>query len=121
MAADVEDWELSCLTCQERKVPANRGSTPSGEMPQSSKPCEFIQDDLKDPETPAGNRYVLVVYDISSKYVVMQSLKDKGTKAVTITLMNHVVLEFRQPRCICSNHGRNLNLSYYMRFANNSR
>lgn len=36
MAADIKDWVLSYLTCQETEAPARKGRSPLGEMPQPS-------------------------------------------------------------------------------------
>ncbi|CAM5116003.1 unnamed protein product [Natator depressus] len=113
VAAAVKDCGLFYLICQERKAAARRGRNPLGEMPHASRSWdwEFILLDLKDtlPEIPSGNLYLLVVYDSSLEYMMVQLLTDKRTETVSKALMKYVVLHSAHQPASAAIRRRNLN------------
>ena len=107
MKRDVEDWVSTCLTCQERRPPASKPNAPFGKMPTPTRPFEFLQIDLKGklPQTPAGNEYMMVVYDYFTKYIVAVPLPNKRTETVTEAFIKHFVLIYGVPCSLCSDQG----------------
>jgi transposase InsO family protein len=105
---DTENWVKSCLTCQERKPAHKQAKAPLGEMPSPTRPWEFVQIDLKGPlpETPRGNKYLMVVYDYFSKYVVAAAIPDKRMETVTNAFVERVVLIHGLPGGLCSDQGK---------------
>ena len=108
MNSDTEHWVKSCLTCQERKPPHRHAKAPLGEMPMPTAPMEYVQIDLKGylTQTISGNRYLMVVYDYFSKYIVAVPIPDKRMETVTEAFIKNVVLVFGLPGGLCSDQGK---------------
>ena len=80
---DVENYCRSCDICQHRNSPVTNSKAPLGFIPIPTAPWQSIALDFVGPlvETEKGNKNILVVTDMLTKYVVNLPLPDQ--KAVT--------------------------------------
>src|SRR6185436_9995874 len=85
MKADVARYIRGCMVCLKTK-PVQKA--PSGQMGGHStitRPWEVICTDLvgRLPQTKNGHRYVLIVADCFSKYVLLFPLRSQNATAIT--------------------------------------
>lgn len=57
------------------------------------------------PETPAGNRYLLTVTDLFTKYIFLRALRDKSAKSVCDAVLD-LFHTFGPPQRIITDQGR---------------
>jgi transposase InsO family protein len=106
MYADVHKWCLSCIECQKRK------GRPGKSIPQPIT-ARSVWDHLsidftKLPLSRAGNKYVLNVCDVFSKYVHSFSVPKQNADTVAEKLVS-LVLDKGMPRIISSDQGSEFN------------
>ena len=61
--------------------------------------------DLQLPKSHEGSRYLLVMVDHFSRYVVLAPVPDKSAAAVAHALITHIICPFTTPRVILSDNG----------------
>ena len=97
MSRDVEEWCRSCDTCAKRRspVPRSKNRAPMGHI-AAACPFEKIAIDLMGPlpETPTGNKHLLVVCDYFSKWVELLALPDIRAETVAERLVEDVFSRF---------------------------
>ena len=107
---DVEDWVKSCRTCQEVKDPPrwHAHRQPMKEMPVCDAPNQRVHIDLFGPlkTSEKGKKYVMVMADAFSKYVVLQAISNKEAATVAKALHERWNLLFGAPREIVSDRGK---------------
>ena len=83
MKAEIRRFTQNCPTCTIHI--ARREHTPMGDMPIPSYPAQFISTDLTGPlpESPAGNKYILSIFDLFSGWVDCYPLPDKRSATVS--------------------------------------
>ena len=108
--ADVEHWVRDCELCQKRNQPQPLPRAPLGTI-RASYPFEKISWDIMGPlpVTNKGNKYILVVTDVFSKWVEAFPLQVTDGFTLTSTLMDEVICCYGVPTQLHSDQGSNLN------------
>ena len=108
--ADVEHWVRDCELCQKRNQPQPLPRAPLGTI-RASYPFEKISWDIMGPlpVTNKGNKYILVVTDVFSKWVEAFPLQVTDGFTLTSTLMDEVICRYGVPTQLHSDQGSNLN------------
>ncbi|MBA3569363.1 MAG: DDE-type integrase/transposase/recombinase, partial [Pyrinomonadaceae bacterium] len=111
MYADVQRYTETCVDCLTRKSPT--GVAPSGKMQPiiTKKPFEIVAMDGYGPLplSNKGNRYILTVGDLFTKYADAIPLPDLEAKTVAQALISRVILRHGAPDKILTDRGSNFN------------
>ena len=105
--SDVVKWCSNCIACNSRKSPP-RNKAPL-EVSHASRPLERIAMDIMGPlpETPRGNRYILVVGDYFTKWKEAYPLPDMEALSIAKVLVNEFICWFGVPDSIHTDQGKN--------------
>jgi transposase InsO family protein len=103
--ADVAEYVMACIQCQ-----ATRARTTPPAMLQAhltpTSPFETVAMDLLAmPTTSRGNKYVLVIIDHFSRYVIAIPIADKNATTIANALMERLVLIHGHPSRLLSDRG----------------
>ena len=92
---DVEVWCKSCATCNSRKAPPGRARAPL-ETSIVQRPLQRVAMDISGPlpETPRGNRYILVIGDYFNKWKEAFPLRDTEAVTVARVFLNEFICRF---------------------------
>ena len=105
MYSDVKDLVTACMTCQVTGKAPIRQATIGGSF-VGTTPFEVVAVDLMAmPESWAGNKYLMVVEDYLSNYVVVAPIKDKRAETIADVFLNQVILIYGPPGVIHSDRG----------------
>lgn len=104
----IDHYCRSCIKCQKRNPITHHPPGSSDLMPTSCVPMEKISIDLTGPFplTAANNRYIMVVIDIATRFVIAKPIKDKTMGSVVNCLLNEVFYTFGWPKNITSDRGK---------------
>ena len=105
---DVELWCSRCAKCSSKK-PRRNQKRASLQTCVLGAPLERVEIDMSGPwpETPRGNKYILVVCDFFTKYVEAFPLRNQEAKTVADCLVNQFFNRYGMPRIIHSDQGSN--------------
>jgi hypothetical protein len=108
LRADTEAWIKTCLACQSRKSPSKAPKAPLHPI-ESSEPFERIIMDIKGPlkVTPRGSKYILVLTDHFTKYVLCFPLKTQTAQEIADILFNEVICKFGSFRVLHTDKAAN--------------
>jgi hypothetical protein len=105
---DVDLWVARCDECESIKPPGKRVKAPLGKMPVGGVMDRLGTDILGPlPETPRGNKYILVVTDYFSKWVEILPVPDQTAVTCAEKILNEVIARFGTPLSLHSDQGRN--------------
>jgi len=109
MLADIYDYVQSCETCAAVKT-SHRGAAAGLRPVQSpipTQPFGMISIDFLGPlpETANGNKYILVVNDIATRYAMSFATRTADAEEVADVLVHRVFLEYGPPAVILSDRG----------------
>jgi len=114
----VVDFCISCPECLERK------DSPQGKHIQlkinSYKPFQKIMMDVTGP-LPAesgGNRYILGIVDVFSRYISLIPLKSIDTKEIIQAFLTHWISIFGFPEVLISDNAPNFSSQLFQSFCN---
>ena len=105
---DIQRWTRSCEECQKRNSPP---TAPAPLVPiVASSPFEKVAWDIMGPlpETKRGNKYILVLTDLFTKWVEAFPLKETSAETLAGVLYTEFICRFGLPKYIHSDQGRNL-------------
>ncbi len=104
---DVEQHVRSCTKSQEYKQLATR--TPMSAKPVPSKCLEEISMDVVGPlpSSSSGYKYVLVIQDCSSRYIVFISMKNQTAETVAQYFLVEWVCKYGAPKKLITDRGSN--------------
>ena len=105
---DIQRWTRSCEECQKSNSPP---TAPAPLVPiVASSPFEKVAWDIMGPlpETKRGNKYILVLTDLFTKWVEAFPLKETSAETLAGVLYNEFICRFGLPKYIHSYQGRNL-------------
>ena len=116
---DIYHWVQQCDQCEKTKIPPKSPKAPLGEMPTGA-PLDRLTTDFLGPfpETPKGNRYILVVTDSFTKWVEIFATPDQSAKTTTTVILNEVIARFGCPFDLLSNQGRNYESTIFTELCN---
>ena len=105
--SDIVKWCSNCIACNSRKSPP-RNKAPL-EVSHASRPLERIAMDIMGPlpETPRGNRYILVVGDYFTKWKEAYPLPDMEALSIAKVLVSEFICRFGVPDSIHTDQGKN--------------
>ena len=105
---DINGWVASCDECGAIKEPPKHAKAPLGSMPVGA-PLDRLATDILGPlpETPRGNRFILVVSDSFTKWVEIFAVPDFTAVTCAERILNEVIGRFGCPYDIHSVQGRN--------------
>ncbi|XP_040068602.2 uncharacterized protein LOC120841708 [Ixodes scapularis] len=105
--SDIKRYVRSCDICQ-RTVPKGRvGKAPLGTMPTIVTPFQRVAIDIIGPIAPksdSGNRYILTMVDVATRYPDAVALKTIGTPVVAEALVG-MFTRYGVPREVLSDRG----------------
>jgi len=105
---DIRNWVRKCDTCGSIKTPSKTARAPLGKMPVGA-PMDRLGIDVLGPlpETPRGNRHIIVVTDHFSKWTEVFPVPDFMAATCARVLLNDVISRFGCPYDVLSDQGRN--------------
>ena len=106
--SDVASWVRECSICQ-RRNPSNGEKAPLIPIPTSG-PFEKVSWDIMGPlpVTSRGNRYILIVTDLFTKWVEAFPLKETSAGTLANILVDEVVSRYGVPTSVHSDQGKNI-------------
>ena len=106
--SEVERYVRECGQCQKRNHPQPQPKAPLGTI-KASHPFEKISWDIMGPLpiTESGNKYILVVTDLFTKWVEAFSLWDTSSSTLATVLVDEVISRFGVPNVLHSDQGSN--------------
>ena len=106
---DVRDWCRTCTTCASRKMstPKPRAALQSV---QTGFPMQLVAVDILGPlpESPAGNKYILVTGDYFTRWMEAYPIPNQETSTVATKLIDKLFCHFSIPDCLHSDQGRQI-------------
>ena len=106
MRADIDEYIDQCVQCAQHKgcVPK---PAPILEYPPPERPWEVVAMDVLQLSVRSrqGSKYVLVMVDHFSRFVVLAPLQDKSAKQVAHALVTHLFCPYSTPRVLLSDNG----------------
>ena len=105
----VEEYVRACRQCQTRKSPNPKTVAPIGEI-KTSRPFEWVSWDITGPlpETDKGNRYIVVITDLFTKWVEAFPLRTVDSETLATVFVDEVVCRYGVPTHLHSDQGANL-------------
>ncbi|CAF4851479.1 unnamed protein product [Rotaria sp. Silwood1] len=108
MYNDIAQHVKSCSNCSINKYSRRK---PNGHLNQVNPPegvWENLAMDFMGPITPSssrGNKYILVITDILSKYVIAKATRDNSALTASKVLVEEVILKYGTPKQILTDNG----------------
>ena len=108
MNTDITHYVRSCLRCSENN-PLRR--KPAGHLQSIAPPegvWQMLSMDFHGPITPVsrrGNRYIISLTDILSKFVITRAVRDCTAATAARFLQEDVICKYGTPKCILTDHG----------------
>jgi len=105
---DVKRWCSECVDCGSRKAGGKQWRAPLQSV-VALRPHERVALDILGPlpETPKGNKYIVVIGDYFSKWTEAFPLPNQEAETVAKLLVEQWVCRFGAPRIIHTDQGRN--------------
>ncbi len=105
MRLDIDEHVAKCVRCAQYKGTSS-GTAPIHEYPPPNRPWEVVSIDLLQlPPSTQGSKYLLVMVDMFSRYVVLAPIKDKTAQNVAHALITKLICEYSAPRVLLSDNG----------------
>jgi hypothetical protein len=108
MVADIRNHVNSCLPCAQNNY---RRTKPPGKLRPITPPegiWKLLSMDFHGPITPTskrGNRYIISITDILSKFMITKAVRDCTATTATNFLINEVIMKYGTPTCILTDNG----------------
>ena len=108
MMDDIRNHINSCLPCAQNN---HRRQKPAGKLKPISPPdgiWKLLSMDFHGPISPTsrqGNRYIISLTDILSKFVITKAVRDCTAATAVKFLTNDVILKYGTPTCILTDNG----------------
>ena len=106
--SDTTTWIQECKECQKRNQPQPAQQAPLGTL-NSSYPFEKVSWDIMGPlpVTSSGNKYIIVITDIFSKWVEAFPIQSTDTQTLATIFVNEVICRYGTPSYLHSDQGTN--------------
>ena len=106
MKADVKQWCLSCVACQQSKIQRHTMSPLQGFVPPSQK-CRPIHVDIVGPlPSSCDHNYLLTIVDRFSCWFKALPLRDISAKSCTGAFVLHFVARYGAPATLTADRGK---------------
>ncbi|CAF3703503.1 unnamed protein product, partial [Adineta steineri] len=108
MTADIRNHIQSCLSCAQNN---HQRQKPPGKLKPIPPPdgiWKLLSMDFHGPITPTtrqGNRYIISLTDVLSKFVIAKAVKDCSAATTVDFLTKDVILRYGTPTCILTDNG----------------
>jgi len=112
--SDIEKCIRECQHCQQCNSQQPAQHAPLGTI-KARYPFEKVSWDIMGPLSPTsqGNKYILIVTDLFSKWTEAFPLKSTDSKALETTLVNEVICRFGIPTTLHSDQEANLTMQQF--------
>lgn len=106
---DVARWIQQCHRCQQRQDPQPKPCAPLSTI-SSEFPFQRLSWDIMGPlpTSEQGNKYILVITDMFSKWVEAFAIKDTTSSTLAKILVDQIICRYGVPVSIHSDQGANL-------------
>lgn len=107
MKADVVQYVKSCKTCAQQKIEAKLPAGVMGTRPPITNPWQVISLDYVGPlpRSTRGNKFILVVTDYFSKFVVLFPVRSATAKSLSRLVEENIFLVYGVPEYIICDNG----------------
>lgn len=108
MDISIANYVKNCQVCRETKPINHILTPPAGQFVQAKRPWRIVSTDIAGPYpmTKKGNRYLLVAYDVFSKFIIVKPVKNVTAKVITDFIRTNVVLRYACPEIILTDNGK---------------
>lgn len=115
---DVARYIGKCEVCRTTKATNVNQLTPMGQFRDPVEPFRMIAMDFIGPYPTSknGNKFLLVVVDMFSKYVIMKPIRNSSAKITVDRLKKEVFLKFGVPETLVSDNGPQLKSQLFKDF-----
>ncbi|CAF1327080.1 unnamed protein product [Rotaria sordida] len=108
MYKDINNYIKSCIPCAQfnPRRQKNPGTLRPIKPPEGV--WQLVSMDFHGPTTPTsqrGNKYIISLTDVSSKFVVTKAVRDNTAQTAIRFLKEDIISKFGTPRCILTNNG----------------
>ncbi|CAF5226122.1 unnamed protein product, partial [Rotaria magnacalcarata] len=108
MITDIRNHLNSCLPCAQNNHRRQKllGALKPIKLPEGI--WKLLSMDFHGPIAPAskqGNRYIISLTDILSKFVITKAVRDCSATTAVKFLINDVILKYGTPTCILTDNG----------------
>ncbi|XP_076397886.1 uncharacterized protein LOC143266138 [Megachile rotundata] len=109
LKSNVRDLVNSCVSCQKKKLTRVKTRQPMTITDTPGQVFDKISLDLVGPLpcTEAGNKYILTIQDLLSKYSLAIPLQDASATETADAFINHFVSRFGTPKAMLTDQGAN--------------
>ena len=106
MRVDIDEHIDKCVKCAQHKGSVSKPA-PILEYPPPARPWDVVAIDLLQLSVRSrqGSKYVLVMVDHFSRYVVLAPIQDKSAKSVAHALVTNLFCPYSTPRVLLSDNG----------------
>lgn len=118
MRSEIAKYINHCETCRAIKPSNQRQVAPMGKYRDPERPWKMIALDFMGPYplTRRGNRQILVVIDLFSKFVLIKPIKRATADATVTFLKENVFLKYGVPEIVISDNGVQLKSNVFADF-----
>lgn len=118
MASDIENYVKGCSVCKQTKPTNMNQNAMMGNFRDPKSPFRMMALDFVGPlpMTKLGNRFMLVVVDLFSKYVFVKPLKHQSANHTINYLKDEIFLKFGVPEILISDNGPQLRSETFREF-----
>ena len=109
MRREIQEIINQCHKCKMSKISRLHNCQPLVLTDTPEQPFEKIAFDFIGPlqVTPKGNRHILILQDLFSKYVILSNTAHRDSECI-INLLRHFLAYYEIPRCILTDNGSGL-------------
>ncbi len=105
MRLDIDEHVAKCVKCAQYKGTSS-APAPVLEYPPPNRPWDVVSIDLLQlPTSAQGSKYLVVMVDMFSRYVLLAPIKEKTAKNVAHDLVSKLICEFSALRVLLSDNG----------------
>ena len=108
MTADIKNHVDSCLPCAQNNYRRQKPPGSLKPMPPPEGIWRLLSRDFHGPISPTstkGNRYIISLTDVLSKFVITKAVKDCSASTAVQFLINDVILKYGTPTGILTDNG----------------
>jgi transposase InsO family protein len=108
MYNDIENYIKSCILCAQYNPRRQKASGTLQPIEPPEGVWQLVAMDFHGPITPTsqrGNKYIISLTDILSKFVVTKAVRDNTAQTAVRFLKEDIISKFGTPRCILTDNG----------------